>query len=317
MSPRTSDTKSRSTRMPRAIEPMLATLAREPFHQPGWVYEEKYDGDRILAYKDGRRVRMLSRNAIDRADRFPKIAAAIRSLRPATLVLDGEIVVFDRSGVSRFELLQQGKGAPVYAVFDCLFRNGTDLRREPLSTRRAALEESISPGKLLTLSRRLSANGLEAFRIAKRRGYEGILAKDSSSPYRPGRSTAWLKVKVHREDEFVIVGFTKPGGSRKYFGALLLGAYEKGKLRYVGKVGTGFNAESLAMLYAKFRPLIRDDSPLTEPVRERDTIFINPILVAQISYQEWTRDMKLRQPVFLGLRDDKPSKDVHLPEAQS
>lgn len=316
MSLLTSGTKSGPARMPRAIAPMLATLTREPFHQPGWVYEEKYDGDRIVAYKEGRRVRMLSRNAIDRADRFPGIAASIRNLRPATLILDGEVVVFDPSGVSRFQLLQQGKGAPVYAIFDCVFRNGADLRREPLSARRAALAESITPGKFLMLSRRLAANGLEAFRIAKQRGYEGVLAKDSSSPYRSGRSTAWLKVKVHQEDEFVIVGFTKPGGSRKYFGALLLGAYEKGKLRYVGKVGTGFSSESLAQLYRKFRPLVRDDSPLAEPVREKDAVFINPVLVAQISYQEWTGDMKLRQPVFLGLRDDKSPKDVHLPEAR-
>ena len=303
-------------RIPFRARPMLATLVAAPFDKPGWVYEEKYDGDRILAYKEGQRVRMLSRNAIDRADRFPRIADAIRNLRSATLILDGEVVVFDRSSVSRFQLLQQGKGEAVFAVFDCLFRDGGDLRREPLSARRAALEESVRPGKVLLLSRRLAPNGLEAFRIAKQRGYEGVLAKDSSSMYRSGRSTAWLKVKIHQEDEFVIVGFTKPGGSRKYFGALLLGAYEKGKLRYAGKVGTGFNAENLAMLHRKFRPLIRAGSPLAEPVRERGTVFIDPVLVAQISYQEWTDDMKLRQPVFLGLRDDKSPKDVHLPEAR-
>jgi len=302
------------------ITPMLATLTRAPFHEAGWVYEEKYDGDRIVIYKEGKQVRMLSRNMIDRQDRFPRIAEAIRDLRPATLILDGEVVVFDGKGVSRFQLLQQVKGEPVYAVFDCLFCDGADLRRQPLSARREALERSAcfsKASKFLRLSRRLASDGLEAFRIAKERGYEGLLAKDASSAYVAGRSKSWLKVKVHQEDEFVIVGFTKPGGARKYLGALLLGAYDRGKLRFVGKVGTGFNTKTLAMLYRKLRPLARGDSAVAEPVREKDTIFVEPSLVAQISYQEWTDDKKLRQPVFLGLRDDKSPQQVHLPEAGS
>jgi bifunctional non-homologous end joining protein LigD len=302
------------------ITPMLATLTRDPFHQAGWVYEEKYDGDRIVAYKEGKRVRMLSRNMIDRQDRFPRIAEAIRDLEPATLILDGEVVVFDGKGISRFQLLQQGRGEPAYAAFDCLFCDGADLRRQPLSARREALERSIRPSKtpkVLLLSRRIASNGLEAFRVAKKRGYEGLLAKDASSAYVAGRSRAWLKVKVHQEDEFVIVGFTKPGGARKYLGALLLGAYHRGKLRFVGKVGTGFNAGTLAMLHRKLRPLARRNSPTPEPIREKDATFVEPTLVAQISYQEWTDDGKLRQPVFLGLRDDKSAQDVHLPEAAS
>ncbi|HTV55738.1 MAG TPA: non-homologous end-joining DNA ligase [Terriglobia bacterium] len=304
------------TKIPSGIKPMLATLVREPFHKAGWVYEEKYDGDRILAYKEGDRVRLLTRNDIDRCDSFPRIAAAVRSLGTATLLLDGEVVVFDRKGVSRFQLLQQRKGEPVYAVFDCLFREGKDLRSEPLSARRAALEESLVSGKLLMLARRLGKDGLQAFRTAKRRGYEGLLAKDSSSLYRSGRSTAWLKVKVHQEDEFVIAGFTNPSGSRKHFGALLLGAHDHGKLRYVGKVGTGFTAQTLSSLYEKFRPLVRKNPPLAEPAREKGVTYVDPRLVAQISYQEWTADMKLRQPVFLGLRDDKQAEEVRLPEAR-
>lgn len=295
---------------------MLATLVREPFHKPGWVYEEKYDGDRILAYKEGDRIRLMTRNDIDRHDAFPRIVTAIRSLRPRTLLLDGEVVIFDRKGISRFQLLQQRKGEPVYAVFDCLFREGKDLRNEPLSARRAVLEESLESGKFLMLARRLARDGFEAFRAAKRRGYEGLLAKDSFSRYQSGRSNAWLKVKVHQEDEFVIVGFTAPAGSRKHFGALLLGAYEHGMLRYVGKVGTGFTARTLASLYGKFGPLVRKDSPMTEPVREKGVTYLAPSLVAQISYQEWTADMKLRQPVFLGLREDKQAEEVHLPEAR-
>jgi bifunctional non-homologous end joining protein LigD len=299
-------------KIPPGIKPMLATLVSEPFDKPGWVYEEKYDGERILVYKEDGHVRLLSRRAIDRKGNFPHIVTAIRNLRAATLVLDGEMVVFDRKGVSRFQLLQQGKGDPIYAVFDCLLRNGKDLRRESLSVRRAAMEEAIDCSKHLLPSQRLAQNGLAAFRVAERRGYEGLVAKDLSSPYRSGRSTDWLKVKVHQEDEFVIVGFTKPAGARRYFGALLLGAYEGAKLSYVGKVGTGFTAQTLASLYQKFRPLVRKDSPLSEPIRHTGVTFLTPQLVAQISYQEWTADTKLRQPVFLGLRDDKRPQEVQL-----
>jgi bifunctional non-homologous end joining protein LigD len=312
---------------------MLATLVREPFHKPGWVYEEKYDGYRILAYKEGSRVRLYSRNAIDRTDRFFDVAAAMSTLRPITLLLDGEVSVFDREGVSRFQLLQNlGAGKSVFAVFDCLYKDGQDLRRRPLSERRAALEQSLASNKLQNQARnkaiknkslnqvivpssRLASNGLEAYRLAMQRKFEGLVAKDLSSPYVEGRSRFWLKVKVHQQDEFVIGGFTKPTGSRSHFGALLLGAYDRsGKLRFVGKVGTGFNEQSLTMLFKKFRPLIRKQSPFVDPPRDRDVTFLAPKLVAQISYQEWTADKKLRQPVFLGLRDDKSPQEVPMPE---
>jgi bifunctional non-homologous end joining protein LigD len=301
-------------RSPPRVHPMLATLVSEPFDRPGWVYEEKYDGDRMLAYKQGARVQLLSRNGKDHTSRFPKIAAAVEQLRPATLLLDGEVVVFDRKRVSRFQLLQQDKGEPVYAVFDCLFVDGKDLRREPLSTRRAALEEIVSSPGVLLLSRRLAANGLQAYTAAKRRGFEGLVAKDLSSPYLGERSRFWLKVKVHREDEFVIVGYTAPAGSRRYFGALLLGAYEQGKLHYVGKVGTGFDSKSLAALHGRFQPLVSRTTALVDPPRAHDITYLRPQLIAQVAYQELTADRKLRQPVYLGLRDDKRAKDVTLPE---
>lgn len=292
---------------------MLATLVAKPFDEPGWVFEEKYDGIRVLAYKEGKRVSLLSRNDIDRTRNFPEIVAAIAKLRPATLMLDGEIVVFDRGRVSRFQLLQQGKGHASYAVFDCLAK-GKDLRTQPLSVRRKTLENIVSANGPPLLSRRLSANGLEAYKVAKRRGYEGLLAKDGSSPYVERRSRFWLKVKVHQEDEFVIVGFTAPQGSRQHFGALLLGAYEDAGLRYVGKVGTGFDKNRLATLSKKFRSLIIDKLSLLGAPRGKNVTFLKPRLVAQISYQEMTADKKLRQPVFLGLRDDKGPKEVFLPE---
>ena len=294
---------------------MLATLVGEPFDKPGWVYEEKYDGDRILAYKEGARVLLFSRNGKDNTGRFPRIAAAIEKLRPATLLLDGEVVVFDRKRISRFQLLQQGKGEPMYAVFDCLFADGKDLRHEPLAARRMTLEKVVSSKGVLLLSHRLASNGLEAYKIAKRSGYEGLVAKDLSSPYLGKRSKFWLKVKAHQEDEFVIVGYTAPAGSREYFGALLLGAYEEGKLYYVGKVGTGFDERTLAALYKQFQPLVSRKTALVDAPRERDVTYLQPHLVAQISYQELTADRKLRQPVYLGLRDDKRAKDVALPEA--
>lgn len=300
--------------IPFRIQPMLATLVAEPFDKPGWVYEEKYDGDRLLAYKEDSRVRLLSRNAKDRTSHFPEIVAAIEKLRPSPLLLDGEVVVFDRKRVSRFQLLQQGKGEAVYAVFDCLYANGKDLRKEPLSARREALEKVVSSKGVLLLSHRLASNGLEAYKIAKRSGYEGLVAKDLSSPYVQKRSKFWLKVKVHQEDEFVIAGYTAPEGSRKYFGALLLGAFEDGKLHYVGKVGTGFDEKTLVALHKKFQPIVRAKPALVDPPREHEVTYLEPKLVAQISYQELTADKKLRQPVYLGLRDDKRAKDVSLPE---
>ena len=292
---------------------MLATLAAAPFDKSGWAYEEKYDGDRILAYKEGDRVRLLSRNGKDRTDRFPEIAAAIRALAADTLLLDGEVVIFDQQGVSRFQLLQKGQGTPVFAVFDCLFHDGEDLRHEPLSARRAVMVELIGSKKTLIPSHILAANGLEAFRIARRRGYEGLVAKDLSSPYVEARTTRWLKVKVHQEDEFVICGYTKPTGSRKHFGALLLGAYENGHLHYVGKVGTGFDDRTLAALHEELRRLVSVHPAVVDPPRQKGVVFVAPQLIAQISFQEWTADKKLRQPVFLGLRDDKRPQEVLLP----
>lgn len=300
-------------RIPFRATPMLATLVRKPFHKAGWIYEEKYDGYRILAYKEGDRVTLLSRNGNDRTATYAPVVRAIQRLRMRTLLLDGEVMAFDSKKISRFQLLQGGSTATTYAVFDCLYSSGRDLRQEPLQIRRLAAESAIGKVEGLMISRRLASDGLEAFQTAKKRGYEGLVAKDLSSPYVEGRSSKWLKVKVHQEEEMVIGGFTKPEGSRGYFGALLLGAYEDGKLRYAGKVGTGFNEDTLASLYWKFKPLVQSRPAFVDPPRERDVTYLRPKLVAQISFQEWTADRKLRQPVFLGLRDDKSPEEVQLP----
>jgi bifunctional non-homologous end joining protein LigD len=291
---------------------MLATLVPEPFHYPGWVYEEKYDGYRILAYKEGSRVTLLSRNAKDRTESFAEVAEAIRGLPDRTLLLDGECVAFDKDLVSRFQLLQQGKPT-FFAVFDCLYRNGRDLRREPLPARRAAVEEAIGETDRLFPARRLPRNGLKAYGAAKKKGWEGLIGKEEAAPYLEGRSTKWLKVKIKQEEELVIGGYTAPEGSRSYFGALLLGANHGGKLFYVGKVGTGFDQKTLGSLYQKFQPLVRKTPAFANPPREKGAVWLAPKLVGQIAFQEWTDEGKLRQPVYLGLRDDKKASEVVLP----
>lgn len=291
---------------------MLATLVDGPFDLPGWVYEEKYDGYRILAYKEGQKVTLLSRHSKNRTDTFVEVARAIASLADETLLLDGEMVAFDRRLVSRFQLLQQGEAPYVYAVFDCLYRNGRDLRAEVLPVRRDALEKALGATDRLFPSRRLSDNGLTAYRVARRKGYEGLVAKDDSAPYVEGRSRKWLKVKVHQEEEFVIGGYTRPAGSRAHFGALLLGAYRGKDLIYVGKVGTGFSEETLGSLHERLTPLSRERPAFANPPREKGAAWVAPRLVAQVSFHEWTADRKLRQPVYLGLRDDKKPHEVVL-----
>jgi bifunctional non-homologous end joining protein LigD len=304
-----------SDRIPFRARPMLATLVSGPFDRPGWVYEEKYDGYRILAYKAGARVRLLSRNGKDRTATFGGVAEAIGRLPDRALVFDGEVVAFDRGGVSRFQLLQRGGAGQAFAVFDCLYRNGRDLRREPLSVRREEAEAAIGRASpRLLLSRRLSGGGLAAYRTAKRRGFEGLVAKDDGAPYEERRSRRWLKVKVHQEEELVVGGFTPPRGSRRHLGALLLGAYRGRELAFVGKVGTGFTEATLAALAKVLRPLARAAPPFADPPREKGAVWVAPRLVAQIAFQEWTADWKLRQPVFLGLRDDKKPLDCVLPE---
>ncbi len=294
---------------------MLATLVDEPFHRPGWVYEEKYDGYRILSYKEGARVTLRSRLGKDRSRTFARISDAVERLTTRTALVDGEVVAFDEQGVSRFQLLQRGGAKLHYAAFDCLFIDGQDIRRSPLTSRRKALESIIGRSGTLFLSRRLPRNGLMAYRRANELGLEGLVAKDSTSPYMEGRSKKWLKVKVRREEEFVIGGFTPPKGSRPYFGALLLGAHSGKDLHYVGKVGTGFSQETLSSLFRRFRSLLRQTPPFVNAPREKGGArWLAPKLVAQIAFLEWTADGRLRHPVFLGLRDDKKPEDCRLPK---
>lgn len=297
-------------KIPFRVSPMLATLVDKPFAKKGWVFEEKYDGVRMLAYKEGQKVSLISRNGIERSNRYPTIAEEVGKLSSRTLLLDGEIIVFDAHNVSRFQLLQQGKGEVQYAVFDCLYKDGKDLRREALSARRRVLEQVLTSGPVVSIARRLAEDGIKAFEKAAERGLEGVIGKDCSAPYREGRSTAWLKVKINQQEEFVIGGFTQPEGSRRHFGALLLGEFRGHELQYVGKVGTGFNEQILSSLHKKMKRLTRGTSSFSSGTEEKGATFILPRLVAQIGFTERTKDGKLRHPVYLGLRDDKTAREV-------
>ena len=295
---------------------MLATLSKSVVSGPEWVFEEKYDGIRAVAERRGAKVTLLSRTGHDLTGGFAAVVAAIRALPHADLVLDGELVVFDRAGVSRFQLLQRRgvdpRTRPVYVVFDLLRVDGRDLRAQPLGERRRRLLEVLPKraGPLMP-SRQLRGDGESALAVARDKGWEGVIAKLRDSPYEIGqRSTAWRKVKVRGEAEFVIGGYTPPQGSRAEFGALLVGMFDGPKFRYTGKVGTGYTQETLRDLGARLRKLRTDEPPFDPVPRMKDATWVRPELVAQVAYAEWTADGKLRQPAFLGLRTDKTPEEV-------
>jgi bifunctional non-homologous end joining protein LigD len=301
--------------MKEPIRPMLATLVTAPPVGAGWIYEEKYDGIRALAYRKGDRVRLWSRNGNEIGGGFPEVVAAVAALPQGDVVLDGELVAFDKSGVSRFQLLQRRGLAeasrPLFAVFDCLQRDGASLLTRPLVDRRRELSAIVPRrrGQLLP-ARRVAGPGATAYEEARRLGWEGVIAKDPRSSYEPGvRSRAWLKVKVRRESEFVIGGYTPPAGGRQHIGALLVGLYDGNRLRFTGKVGTGFSARSLEDLADRLRPLRVEESPFDPAPGIRDAVWAKPRLVGQIAFAEWTADDKLRHPAFLGLRTDKSPRE--------
>ena len=291
-------------------------MVRKPFHAPGWTYEEKYDGYRILAYKEGDRVTLLSRNANDRTATYASVARAVAQIRARTVLLDGEVVAFDKERVSRFQLLQNGAAAAVYAVFDCLYASGRDLRREPLSARRPAAESAIGSIKGLMISRLLAENGLEAFKIAQKRGYEGLVAKDFSSPYIEGRSSKWLKVKVHQEEEMVIAGFTKPEGSRDHLSPAI-GRVRKWRPALRGKSGNGIHRRNAGFALRQIQATHTFDAVVRRSAagERRDLSAAETGGADCLSGMD--RGPQIRQPVFLGLRDDKRPEEVQLPPKSS
>ena len=296
------------------IEPMKAVLSDTPFSDPDWIFERKLDGIRCIAIRDGSGVSLMSRTARRMNDQFPELVRALEREPSRDFIADGEIVAFEGS-VTSFARLQQRarKRVPVFLyVFDLARHEGEDLRPLPLRERKARLRRSLEfAGPIRFNPHRNGEHGEELYREACRKGLEGVIAKRADSPYHGGRSRDWLKLKCHAEQELVIGGFTAPRGSRTEFGALLVGYYENGSLRYAGKVGTGFDRATLQSLGAQLREREQPDSPF-EPFKPvpPGTRWVRPELVAQVGFAEWTRDGRLRHPRYIGLREDKPAHEV-------
>ncbi len=303
-------------RMPRHPDAMKATLTNEVFDDPGWIVERKLDGYRCLAFRDGGAVTLESRNGLSLNGRYPEIAAALEDDPCRRFVIDGEIVGFT-NGRATFEALQRrGHDRAVklaFYVFDVLWLNGEDLRARPLGERKATLKAALrfGGGTIRWTPHRRAHEGEALLADACRRGWEGLIAKRVESPYAGKRSRDWLKWKCSAQQELVIGGFTAPRGAREEFGALLVGAYDGDVLRYAGKVGTGFDGAELRSLAERMAPLERRQSPFgAGDPPTKGTTWVEPELVAQIGFTEWTRDGRLRHPRYLGLRDDKAARDV-------
>ena len=288
------------------MKAMAATLTDERFDDPAWIFERKLDGIRCLATTRPD-VRLRSRNDLELNSRVPTIAEALGSLPSA--VLDGEVVAFSGSRTS-FQRLGRRGGAVYYYVFDVLEAEGRDVRDLPLLERKRVLRQLVRPQGPIRLTPYRREKGIALYAEACRRGWEGLIAKRADSPYVGKRSRDWLKWKCDMEQELVVGGYTAPKGSRIELGALLVGVYEDGRLRYAGKVGTGFGRETLRDLAARLKPLRREDPPFADAPRLRDATWVEPELVAQVGFTEWTRDGRLRHPRFMGLREDKDPRDV-------
>jgi bifunctional non-homologous end joining protein LigD len=319
---RVSRTRSRSESVPEMIAPELATLTADAPTVPGWIYEFKFDGYRILARVEGDKVRLLTRKAQDWTERFAGIARDIARKKLGPAWLDGEVCVLDAQGRSSFSALQQAlsggsSASPVYMLFDAPYLHGRDQRALPLVERRAALEKAMGKPdarSLLHFSKALTGSGERLRAQACKRGLEGIIGKRADSPYRHERTRDWIKLKCRQRQEFVIGGYSPPQGSRQGLGALLLGVYDAARrLRYAGRVGTGFTAATLTALERKLSRLTVRAPPFDPPPKgrlARDIHWVEPQLVAEIAFAEWTHDGHVRQASFEGLREDKSPEDV-------
>lgn len=311
----------KKTPQPAWVSPMLATLTKERFSREGWIYEPKLDGERCLGWRRGSSVSLLSRNKKELNDSYPELVTAITADSTHDFIIDGEVVAFDGERTS-FEKLQGRFGLhdsrealasriPVYYyIFDIIYLDGYDLRALPLRYRKELLKKALSFRDPLRFTTHVEREGVAYYQEACSRGWEGIMAKRYDSPYVPVRSRDWLKFKCVSEQELVIGGYTDPRGSRTGFGALLVGYYDKGKLMYAGKVGTGYNEETLASLGAELASLEQQSSPFAQAIKEKGVHWVKPELVAQIGFTEWTSYDHLRHPRFLGLRRDKAARQV-------
>jgi bifunctional non-homologous end joining protein LigD len=316
---------------PHFVDPMKPRLMDSAPTGGDWSYELKFDGIRACAIKKGDKVSLISRNGNELRARYPDVAEAMQKLPVDECVIDGEVVALDEEGRSSFQLLQgldmEGRKSPVcFYVFDLLQLDGKSFLGLPLTARKEVLSGVCADvGDPIRYSGEIGREASVLLAEVKRRGLEGLIGKLRDSVYEPGRrSGAWIKLKCVNEQEFVIGGFTPPQGARQHFGAVLVGYYEKKKFLFAGKVGTGFNTKSLASLHKKLKSEKRDDCPFADlpsrqggqwvqgitPAMMRKIEWVNPVFVCQVKFAEWTRDGKLRQPVFLGLREDKKAQKV-------
>jgi bifunctional non-homologous end joining protein LigD len=316
----------RKAKLPTFIEPQLATLVKEPPSGDQWLHELKFDGYRMICRLDHGRVQFSSRNGLDWTEKFPSIAKAIQLLPATSAMIDGEIVIVDAQGRSSFQKLQRAMGkntsGVIYTVFDLMFFDGYDLRRTPLRQRKDLLQNLCkqSNQSLLRYSEHFEGNGDAFFRQACEYGIEGILSKRADSAYESTRNRNWLKIKCNREQEFVIAGYTPSGKGLPGFGALVLGVYEKGKLIYAGRVGTGFTFKSRLAIQKQLDRFLTERSPLAAIPKDpglKQTRWTQPRLVAQVAFTEWTSDNSIRHPSFKGLREDKNPKEIVREEVQS
>jgi bifunctional non-homologous end joining protein LigD len=312
--------KGKRQAMPRGIIPMLATLTDDAFDDKDWVFEIKYDGYRAVAYLDGSDVSIMSRKNLSYNKKFPPVVEALQELG-LEAVLDGEIVALNEDGKSEFQLLQQWQktrqGELIYYAFDLLWLNGYNLMELPLHERKEILQQLLPEHPMVRYSDHIVQKGSAFFEAATQQGLEGVMAKTINGEYTPAiRTRQWLKIKANQRQEVVIGGFTETRGSRSHFGALVLGVYEKNKLIYVGHTGSGFTEQSLAAISKKLKPLITSTSAFAKkPKTNMPCTWVKPVLVCEVKFSEWTKDSILRQPIFVGLREDKNAKDVHKEKA--
>lgn len=304
--------------------PALATLTHEQFSDENWIFERKLDGVRSLAYREDGRVKLRSRTGGDQGPAFPEIVDALEAQACPNFVIDGEVVAFDGAQTSfaslqpRIHLTDPARarrtGVQIfYYLFDVLHLDGHSTRGLPLRERKELLREMLDWKDPLRFSPHRNGAGREFFEEACAKGWEGLIAKRATSTYTSGRTKDWLKFKCERGQEFVIGGWTEPQGSRVGFGALLLGYYDPdGNFVYAGKVGTGFDRAMLRSLSGRMKELARAEPAYADRARlpRKDVHWLEPELVGEVSFTEWTRDGQLRHPRFLGLRNDKPARDV-------
>jgi bifunctional non-homologous end joining protein LigD len=302
--------------MTPAYRPMLATLIDKPFDDKGWVFETKWDGFRLITEKRGHALRLWSRNGIDVTTRYAVLLPGLQKI-DGSCVIDGEICALDAHGRSRFQLLQNAlnkKARLLYVVFDALFVGGKDIRAKPLLERKEVLKALLPRDPLLRFSEHVPEYGKREFAKARRLHEEGVIAKRATGLYYSGRRTReWLKFKAVHEQEVVIIGYTEPRRSRKYFGSLVLAVRDKAAKRwvYAGHVGTGFDQAALKSLYGVMQALRTNKKPFDQKVKdEKATTWLIPKLVGEVKFTEWTSEGEMRHPVFLGLRSDKVAADV-------